>query len=173
MLAVILVRHGKPFVDPDQPPGEWALSVDGVSRAKRLGRALAFDAKPNVVASTERKAIETAEALALGPVVTSLAFCEVPRPWYGDAAGLEDHVHRWFGGEAINGWEPLADAVSRFDAGLDEHDRDGLVVVSHGTVLTAWLASNGMVTEPFKFWQELRMPDAWKVGPTLVRCLPS
>jgi hypothetical protein len=122
-----------------------------------------------VLASTERKAIDTAEALALGHVTTSPAFCEVTRPWYDDADALAGDAQRWFAGEAVDGWEPFVDAVARFGRGLDGQS----VVVTHGTVMTAWLLSQRIVKDAFAFWRDLRMPDAWEVGRTLERCPPS
>ena len=160
---MILVRHAKPIVDPSVAPAEWALAPGAHAAAAELGRHLRGQ---TVVASTERKAIDTAAALGLGPVTTSAAFCEVDRPWYDDAADMVRDAARWFAGETLAGWEPFADGVGRFGQSIGDAD----VVVTHGTVMTAWLMSLGLVDDPFAFWSDLRMPDAWEVGPKLVRC---
>jgi broad specificity phosphatase PhoE len=167
---VILVRHAKPVLDAAIPPANWRLSVEGSEAAELLGRDLVLPATYTIVASTERKAIETGAALTRSPVGTSAAFCEVARPWYDDPSALERHVAEWFAGAAVDGWEPHANAVARFARGIDERDRDNLIIVTHGTVMTAWLVSVGLVDDPMAFWLDLRMPDAWEVGPTLMRC---
>ncbi|HVV35158.1 MAG TPA: histidine phosphatase family protein [Acidimicrobiales bacterium] len=160
---MILVRHAKPLVDPTIPPAEWDLADGAREAATELGSRLRGT---RVLASTERKAIATAEALGLGPVRTSEAFCEVGRPWYDDGDAMARDAQRWFAGERVDGWEPFADAVHRFGSAVDGQS----VVVTHGTVMTAWLLSRGVLTEPFAFWRDLRMPDAWELGPTLMRC---
>jgi broad specificity phosphatase PhoE len=160
---VILVRHAKPKVDATVPPADWALADGAREAAAEVGRHLRGT---RVVASTERKAIETAEALGLGPVTTSDAFCEVTRPWYDDGDAMARDAQRWFGGETVDGWEPFETAVDRFAAGV----LTDAVIVTHGTVMTAWLLSASFVTDPFAFWRDLRMPDAWELGRTLIRC---
>jgi len=160
---VILVRHAKSVVDATVPPEDWALADGAREAAAELGRHLRG---ARVLASTERKAIETAEALGLGAVTTSEAFCEVTRPWYDDGDAMALDAQRWFAGATVEGWEPFAAAVDRFGRGVDGQS----VVVTHGTVMTAWLLSQGAVKDAFAFWRDLRMPDAWELGPTLMRC---
>lgn len=164
---MIVIRHAKPVLDDGVPPADWELSEQGRAAAAALGAELGMHAP--VRTSTERKAIATGQALGLGAVTASDGLREVTRPWYGDADGLETHVRRWFTGEVLDGWERMTDAVARFDAAVAD---DPPVIVTHGTVLTAWLHARGLVEDAFTFWHDLRMPDAWKVGPTLTRCLP-
>ena len=166
---MIIVRHAKPMIDATIPPANWRLTPDGAEAAELLGRELPLPATFTVMASTERKAIETAAAITRTPVGTSPAFCEVDRPWYDDAGVLERHVAEWLRGEVVEGWEPHDDAVARFARGVDEHG-DNLLVVTHGTVMTGWLASRGLVDDAFAFWSDLRMPDAFEVGRTVARC---
>lgn len=159
---MILVRHARSEVLASVPAAEWVLSEDGRAAAADLGRRLATPSGVRVMASTEPKAIDTATAFSLGPVTTSETFCEVERPWYDDGEGLARDAQRWFAGEAVAGWDSLAGAIERFGRGLEECG-DSVVVVTHGTVMTAWLASIGATSDPFAFWQDLRMPDAWQV----------
>ncbi|HVT75604.1 MAG TPA: histidine phosphatase family protein [Acidimicrobiales bacterium] len=167
---MILVRHATPMIDPAIPPPNWRLTPEGAEAAELLGRELPLPATFTVMASTERKAIETASAITRSPVGTSAAFCEVTRPWYDGPAVLEQHAARWFGGDPVDGWEPRGDAVARFARGVLVQDPDNLIVVTHGTVMTAWLVSIGMVDDAMAFWTDLLMPDAWEVGHNLVRC---
>jgi broad specificity phosphatase PhoE len=158
---VILVRHAKSAVDPTTPAAQWALSDEGVDGATELGRHLKGT---TVVASTERKAIETAAALGPVAVTTSPAFCEVERPWYNGESELRHYVADWFSGTPVKGWESRGDAIARFARGIEEFDPDGLVIVTHGTVMTAWLSSIGAVDDALAFWSDLRMPDAWELA---------
>ena len=167
---MILIRHARSVVDPATPAADWSLAPGAVESAAELGQHLQAT---TLIASTERKAIDTAAALGLGPVLVSEAFCEVTRPFYDDPNGLDETVARWFAGETVDGWEPHAEAVTRFAGGLAEHAGDGLVVVTHGTVMTAWLASTGAVTDPMAFWRDLRMPDAFAVGDGSVQRYPA
>lgn len=167
---MILVRHAKSVVDPGTPAAEWALAPDARKAAEQLGRSLTGT---RVVASTEPKAIHTAEALGLGPVAPVAALCEVPRPFYDDPTELQDTIAAWFAGAAVDGWERRDDAQRRFGHAIERLGDDGLIVVTHGTVMTAWLQSRGLVDDALAFWSDLRMPDAWTLSPTLTRCLPS
>jgi broad specificity phosphatase PhoE len=159
----MLVRHAKPVVDTSVPAAEWALSAEGRAAAAELGRQLVLPAASVIVTSTEPKAIETGAALTRSPVATSVAFCEVTRPFYDAPGELERHVAEWFAGETVDGWEPRSHAVARFARGVAERNHEHLVVVTHGTVMTAWLASMELVDDPLGFWRDLRMPDAWSV----------
>ena len=163
---MILVRHAKSLVDPTLPPAEWELTPEGQAAAAELGKTLRGR---TVVASTERKAIFTAAALGLGEATISGAFCEVARPFYDGAGVLQTHVAEWFAGETVAGWETRSDAVARFAGGIASYDTDDLIVVTHGTVMTAWLWSIGAVEEPLAFWSDLRMPDAWGLDGGLQR----
>jgi broad specificity phosphatase PhoE len=84
---LILARHARPVASPERAPGSWASTEDGIADARRLGlavRNIVGAEAATVVASTERKAVETAEALGLGAVRTDERLCEVPRPWHED-----------------------------------------------------------------------------------------
>ena len=35
--------------------------------------------------------------------------------------------------------------------------------MSHGLFITTWLDHEMGLTDPFVFWSELRMPDAWEL----------
>ena len=158
---MFLVRHARPIVDPSQPPAEWALSQEGTDAASHLGRLLGTAA--TVVSSTEAKAIATAAALDLGEVTVDAALGEVSRPWYEDGKLLRRDVETWFAGDDVEGWESRATAVERFNQALRQAEPEGLVVVTHGTVMTAWLQEFGAVSNALRFWTNLRQPDAWRV----------
>ena len=62
--ALILVRHGRPAIDPDTAPTTWPLSPDGREAVARLAERIAEFAPTGLVASPEPKALQTAEILA-------------------------------------------------------------------------------------------------------------
>jgi broad specificity phosphatase PhoE len=111
----------------------------------------------------ERRARETA-ALAFPLVVASLQdqLGEVKKPWYASADEVTDATREYLKGEAVEGWERREDVISRTaqlksDFGASER----LVLVSHGVFLTTWLDQEIGLDDPFSFWSDLRMPDAW------------
>jgi broad specificity phosphatase PhoE len=42
---------------------------------------------------------------------------------------------------------------------LTQHPSDTLAIVSHGTVLTLFLAHHNPHLDPIPFWQQLKLPD--------------
>jgi broad specificity phosphatase PhoE len=145
-----------------EAPGAWALSEDGVAEARRLGRLVRSVGVTTVVSSTERKAVATAEALGLGAVRTDERLCEVVRPWYEDEGSFRVAVHGFLSGDLTFGGESCAEAGARFDSAVVDLV-GGAVVVSHGTVMSAWLRLRIPGFDPVGFWEQLRMPDAWLV----------
>ncbi len=51
---------------------------------------------------------------------------------------------------------------ARFDSAITELG-DNAVVVSHGTVMSAWLSQQIPGLDAVGFWEDLQMPDAWLV----------
>ena len=160
MGRLILVRHARPVLQHGLPPSEWPLDNGSASDITRLASGFEPLNDPIVVSSTERKAIETAEALGLGPALPSAAFDEVTRPWFDDRSELEEAMARYFAGAPLSGWEPLAEATARFERGVHDLAEGDAVVVTHGTVMSAWLSASGRIADAIAFWSSLRMPDA-------------
>ncbi|MHB1446359.1 MAG: histidine phosphatase family protein [Acidimicrobiales bacterium] len=164
MSRLVLVRHGRPEVSEDTAPSTWSLRPEGVPAVRQLAASIRLADPVTVLASTELKAVQTAEVLALGRVQQMAEFNEVAKPWFDDASA---HVHatgRYLAGEALAGWEPLTGATERFQRGIERAaDGHDLVVVTHGTVMTAWLATVVTVADPTEFWSRLGQPDAWEV----------
>lgn len=161
---LVLIRHGRPEVEVGVPPSTWPLAEASFEDVRRLSALLWPVNRHLVVASTEPKAIQTAEALGLGPVRSSGAFDEVGRPWYDDQADHRAATSDYLAGSPVTGWEPLGEAVRRFDEGLRSLSGPGdVVLATHGTVMAAWLGSTGLASDPFAFWAELRLPDGWEV----------
>jgi broad specificity phosphatase PhoE len=171
---LILVRHAQPEVWPERPAGEWPLSPEGMQAARLLGERLCEAIGPvRVVTSDERKAIQTGEAIAGGAVTIDERFGEQGQgtiPFLpGDAfrERVMDHFRQPH--ECILGAESSADAAARCDLALRDAFAGGdatiPVVVSHGRLLSAWLASRVAMpaerADAATIWTRMRMPDAF------------
>lgn len=167
--ALILVRHGRPAIDPDTPATTWPLCPEGREAVQRLAERLAVYAPTGLVSSPEPKARETADILA-----ARLGLAVELDP------GLHEHKrqHRAFGTEeefrksvadvfarpreAVHGGETAVEACDRLAKALAGHSGAPLVAVTHGTVLSVYLA-NRFGCDAHDLWRSLHMPDAFVV----------
>lgn len=76
---------------------------------------------------------------------------------------------KFFARPTIEGWELQADARARFEAVVNEHGR--AIYVTHGTVMTLYLASVEPTLDATRFWTDLRIPDAWELDASGLRRL--
>ena len=151
---MIFVRHGRAVVEPEVPTGEWTLDAAHVDDIVALRSAL--PSLP-VVCSDMRRAIETARFFGEPTIDPRLR--EVSRPWTDD---LDLSVMRYLRGEPVVDWEPRSEAQARIEGVAKDH---GLAIyVTHGTVLSLYLASIVPMLDAVQFWSELRSPDAWQLG---------
>jgi broad specificity phosphatase PhoE len=152
---IVLVRHAMPEIVAGVSPAWWHLGSEGRAAARELAARL--DRAPRVVTSHEVKARETAEEIVIargGTLALDPRLGEVARPLAPDAETHRALARRYVGGEALDGWEPQADVVTRFAAAV----ADAEVVVTHGLAMTLYLG----VSDPQAFWEALRFPDAWR-----------
>lgn len=179
MGLLYLVRHASPSIQPGTPSREWTLSERGVAEAHTLASAAESWGIEAVYSSTEAKASATAfiigDALGL-PVHVVDGFDELHMPeWIGNADEFNDTVRGILEGRemAMRGAEYAEAAAARFAAGL-RIVADGALpaaVVSHGRIITAWLASAGLIDDAFETWRAIPMPGFAIVdlaGPRLV-----
>lgn len=165
--ALILVRHGRPKIDPDMPPTTWPLCPEGREAVEKLAAALDDFRPTGLVSSPEPKALETAQILGqrLGLTVEA-------------DAGLHEHKrqHLSFGTEqefrqriaavfanptqAVHGGETAHEACERLAAALAKHQGAPLVAVTHGTVLSLYLGWK-LGCDAHDLWRSLHMPDAF------------
>lgn len=165
---VTLIRHAMPEVDAATEPAKWGLSEAGVEAA---GALRLNSAGARVVSSPERKAHRTAELAAAADVRTDPRFREVDRVELVHD-GFRDARRAWIAGrldERHDGWESPDAAVRRFHEGLLAQDAQHVVVGTHGMVLTAWLAAQGLIADAVAFWDALRFPDVVEVAIPLLR----
>ena len=114
-----------------------------------------------MLTSPERRARETA-ALAFPSVVAGIRnqLSEVRKPWYASGDEHANAVADYLKGEVLAGWERREDVISRVAQLKSEFgSSDRLVLVSHGLLLTTWLAHESGLNDPLSFWSDLRMPD--------------
>lgn len=169
MRQLILVRHSAPEMVPDVPASRWRLSEEGRRRCEKLATLLAIHQPAVIVTSQEPKAIETGKIVArtLGlPSETAPDLYEHNRPNadpLGTREQFEAQVIRLFEhpDELVFGSETADEAHSRFSAAianvLDQHPEGNLAVVTHGTVMTLFIAhATGL--DPIPFWKSLSLP---------------
>jgi broad specificity phosphatase PhoE len=161
---VLLARHSVPEVDRSIPASEWRLSAEGRARCDALAERVAAHDPELVVASIEPKALETAELLAarLGlEVRESAELREQERRTVGwlERDELEAAIRRLFmePDRVVFGEESAAAALTRFSRAV-EGLGDGAVVVSHGTVISLYVAAQ-TGRDAFELWQSLELPD--------------
>jgi broad specificity phosphatase PhoE len=175
-MEVVLIRHARTASMPDTPPRLWGLSEDG----RRAARALADNAMVRTLrlfaASHEPKAIQTAAAVADGrPVLQIADLGELDRSgagWIESEAARLELVRAILDSPdvSIQGCEPAAHAQARFvravDALVQANPDGGLAVVSHGTVLSLYMAHlRGLPKADFDEWRRMHLPDLAVVDP--------
>lgn len=144
------LRHAETEKNPSVNAVEWGLSASGMERAKKLAESGVFDEVDMVISSEEKKAFQTAKAVAekLGQKIIKIAeFNEVKR---GDSflakeefeklkrEKLEDLDCKKDGGESAR------EALERFESGLEKvnklYEGKKILIVSHGTILSLYFA---------------------------------
>jgi broad specificity phosphatase PhoE len=162
------MRHAQPLVADGTPADQWTLTDEGRREAAVLGRRLEDGSTSTIVyTSPERKARETA-SLAFPSVAAHVRehLSEVKRAWYAKPDDFADAVANYLSGEVVEGWERREDVIARLRPLMaDSTPSERIVLVSHGVLLTTWLHYEIGLADPFRFWSNLRMPDAWELGP--------
>lgn len=161
-----LVRHAAVDPRPEQPSALWHLSPEGRAGADALAREDCWTSVARVYASTEPKAIGTAQRITMrNTLLLSIepALGEVERPWVdGDYKAL---ARRYLLGEALEGWEPRAAALTRVRKAIDgiraAHGEADVAVVSHGLVLSTYLSELLALdaTRMVELWDGIGFPD--------------
>jgi len=173
MNRVLLVRHAEPHVDIDLPAAEWSLTPRGVASTQRLAVTLKDANASLIVASPERKAIETARILAGElnlPIEQDERFSEQGAEagqFLTDYAEFRALVRHHFDhpDKVVLRRESSHAASERFAAALRARfDSSGRatpsppVIVSHGRIMASWLAAlTG--SGAWDIWTVLRLPD--------------
>jgi len=169
MYKLILVKHSLPEILPEIPASEWHLSAEGRRRCQVLADELAGHDPDIIFSSPELKAQETAQIVAqqlVKPlfIVPGLHEHERKTVWFKNEDQFKASVKEFFEqpDALVFGEETATQALNRFSSAVDQlisKNRDQtLVVVSHGTVITLFVADNCGI-EPFPFWSRLDLPS--------------
>jgi broad specificity phosphatase PhoE len=179
MRLLYLIRHASPQIQPEVPAREWRLSERGIAEARELAAIAAGWGLAAVYTSAEPKAQSTAlliaeaSGLATGVVdgFEELRFDE----WIGNADRFGEAVRAILErpDEPVRGAETAAAAAARFAAGVRivAQGAQPAAVVSHGRVMTAYLAQVLRIDDAFGLWRAMPMPG-WACidldGPKLI-----
>jgi len=178
MRPLYLLRHASPTLQPNAPQSEWTLSDRGIAEAEQLAEIARGWGLRAVYTSAESKAKATAlivaEACGLNAAVVDgleeLRFDE----WIANSNQFSEAVRDILAEPdvAMRGAERASSAAARFAAavGIIEQGPFPAAAVSHGRVMTAYLAETLRLPDPFGLWRAMPMP-AWAVldldGPRL------
>ena len=147
-MYALYVTHPQVRMDPAVPVPRWGLSDIGRVRAEAFARHPLVTPVQRIVASSETKAIELAQILAVAarvPFTAEEAFGENDRSstGYVSAERFEQLADAFFARpeESIEGWEPARAAQARiveaFEGALLFHDTARpIVFAGHGAVGT-------------------------------------
>lgn len=181
MQKLYLVRHAKPIFVPALHPSRWELDPTGAGRLGRLASLDCFAGAYRIVSSTETKAYQTAQAIAsiqgLPPVEQFGALGELYKATLVD--NHEQVMTELFlnpDRPVLEGWESAAAALTRFRTAVDQLINESagrdLVIASHGTVLSLYLAwLNGQATVNPLDWKAVGMPDLAVVDTATMRVI--
>ncbi|QOG16915.1 MULTISPECIES: histidine phosphatase family protein [Bradyrhizobium] len=147
MSIVRYLTHPQVQIDPDVPVPQWGLSPTGRARTEALAQASWLAHTTQIVSSGERKAIETAEIIAirLGIMIEIReAMHENDRSATGflKPAEFEQVADRFFAEPhlSVRGWERAIDAQARIvreaEAVLARNRPGDILFVGHGGVGT-------------------------------------
>ena len=145
--TVVYLTHPEVVIDPALPVTDWGLDLIGEARVTSLIARLPESKGTQVIASAERKAVDTARRLAArtsNPLVVRPDMHENDRSATGYLSKLEFEAvaDAFFAKPAVSvrGWERALDAQSRIvkqvDAAIEGFPNDRLLIVGHGGVGT-------------------------------------
>lgn len=165
--SLILVRHGRPVIDPDIPPPQWGLCPEGRDAVAALAEKLTGFGIKAAISSPEPKALQTAEIIGqrLGLAVEvehGLGEHKRPQASFGTEAEFQAKIATIFANPhaPAPGGESAEQARERLAAALARHKTRPLLAVTHGTVLSYYVAKLANC-DAHDLWRSLRTPDAF------------
>jgi broad specificity phosphatase PhoE len=161
-----LLRHAETKLDPSIPVDRWHLSEEGLESAQALASSGVFDNVDMIVTSAEDKAYQTAVPIAKridADIASNSSFNELNRgfgPFTSHQEYLEQvRIALTVPESSASGWETAADALRRFEQGIDSIESgtgaSSLLLVSHGMVLSLYFAHLLKAEEVYKRWRRL------------------
>lgn len=169
MRLLHIVRHAPVTVDPHRALADWKLAPGAEASVRDLILGIDPARLRRVVSSREGKARKTDRIIAAGlnlpvQVVDGLEeHHRLKEDHVADGVAFRQSVAEFFGrpDHLVFGQETASEALGRFQGAiqrlLEETENDQLVV-SHGMVMSLFLASAGNGT-PLALWSDLKFPD--------------
>lgn len=169
MPHLLLVKHSLPDIDPGVAAHHWRLADEGRRRCTALAELLSAYHPTVVVSSTEPKAAETAAIVAANlsiPLETEADLHEHDRSNVAHLSqeAFQHAVARLFAqpGELVFGNETAAQAQRRFEGAIDRllarHPGKTVAVVTHGTVISLFVAARCSGVDGYALWKQLGLP---------------
>ena len=166
---LILVKHSLPEIVETVPAREWKLSEDGKRRAEVLARQLVPYHPQILIASTEPKAIETANIIGHKlqlqvQVLENLHEHDRRNSSLISKEKFDESIREFFAKPSVlvYGNETADQAHQRFSEALysilSAHENKTIVVVAHGTVISLFV-SRLIGTSAYQLWNELGLPS--------------
>lgn len=158
-----------PEIDPERAPTRWHLSSQGMAACVDLAEAISPYAPDRIVTSRTRKAFETGRIVAENLSIHVVPIDDLEEQHRDGVGWLSRTVYNEGVRHALEcpeelvfGEETVAHALARFTraiAGELAHDpAETVVAVTHGTVMTAFLAPL-LGEPPFDLWNRLGLPS--------------
>ena len=170
--TLYLIRHAH-TQQTALPAETWPLSELGRQQAHELAEQPFWQEVHIICTSVEPKALQTAQVVAERhdlPVEPSFDLRELRRP--GDPVGDYEAVVREVlenPTRSVSGWEPAGEAQTRVMTAIERllmlHENETLAVVSHGLVLTLYLAYLADTQPTLDLWRGLSFASATQVDP--------
>jgi broad specificity phosphatase PhoE len=146
----ILLRHAETVKDPNIDSKNWVLTEDALEKIDKYISGGKFAGITRIISSTENKAVATgkpiAEFLNL-PIEQMEEIVEVKREkkFLTDEEFLvQKQGELEQRDQKINGVESANEAIARFSRGIDklekEHTGEKILIITHGTIMTLYLA---------------------------------
>jgi broad specificity phosphatase PhoE len=166
---LILVKHSLVTIDKDTPRGDWSLCAEGRHRCALLSERLQPYAPSAIISSPEARAQENARLVAAHfqlPLTVRDGLQEIDRRGFPvlHAAMFRKRMMAFFHQRQhrLMGLESADESVRRFNATIEqlvlEHPEGNLVVVTHGAIMSLFIALYNAV-DPFSYWTKLGLPS--------------
>lgn len=171
-MQMLLIRHAAVDIDRAIPSTAWRLSEDGRLATRRLAQQLSHLEIDQILTSHEPKAIQTGVELASVWRVSAQVFFNLheherkDNAFVADQGAWREMVARFLTERerVVFGEESAIQAAKRLESAIQSARRQyplqKLAFVTHGRILTAFLALHNPALDAVAFWQQLSMPAA-------------
>ena len=173
-----LVRHAAVAVREDTPAPQWHLAPAGRAAAEALAEEPYWAGVRGLHTSPEPKAVATAQRIAARhglAIRVEHDLREVENRAWSEQAVYQQQARRYLARDSADEWEPRDTALGRvrscIDGIVERHQGLDVGIVSHGLVLTLYLADllDLGETATHELWAAMRFPDVAVLDPVARR----